>query len=182
MVPSGSAALDGVRNVGRDMFGRFQSGARRFGQGMVSRSAAASAALSRAQGKDTLGGLVARSVGPGAVALGAGVLDGSRVGEWVNEKTGGWLDASTAALAAGGIAHAFRLDGWLHPGLRSANRTMLSGLIPVWLYKRGLGIPDIVSGRLGDGARAEESAPRLSGTPEPSSPAPEPIPGETTVS
>lgn len=168
--------------MGRDIFGRFQGGARRFGGAMVSRSAAAHAALARSAEKDTLGGVFARSVGPGAVALGAGVLDGSKAGEWVREHTGGWLDASTALGLVGGIAHGFRIDGWLHPSLRRANRTMLSGVIPVWLYKRGLAIPDIVGGRMGG-----SSAPQISGTAEAAKSAPPkqeapPIPGEETVS
>lgn len=146
---------------------------------MVSRSAAAQAAIARSGERDTLGGVFARSVGPGSVALGAGILDGSRVGEWVNEKTGGWLDASTAMGLLGGIAHGFKIDGWLHPGLRRANRTMLSGIIPVWLYKRGVGIPDIVAGRVKSGLTGTEEPARISGV---ETTPPEPIPGEQTVS
>ncbi len=150
---------------------------------MVSRGAAASAALSRAQQRDTLGGVVARGVGPGAVAFGAGWLDGSKVGEMVNTWTGGWLDPSTALALAGGVARGFRLDSWIHPGLARANSTFLAGMIPVWLYKRGLGIPAIISGRLREGVTDMREVPRVSGAqPETRAAEPEPIPGEATVS
>ena len=193
--PSGLGRPTGGSLSARDRARALYSGigdrARSAGTAIQGYGSRAGTFVSRKAQEDTVGGLVAQSVGS-ATAVGAlGALDSSPAGDWIREKTAGLAEPSTVVTVVGVTARALGIDKRFAPkAVVDANSAVIRGMIPVLAYKTGQRIPGAIANRTGGGGGGVS----VSGTPEatqspvnaaPASPAgtsePEPIPGEATV-
>jgi hypothetical protein len=138
-------------------------------------STAMAAAAARASQTDTLGTIFGKSVGPGVAAAAMGALDNTEIGKQFTALTGDWIAPSTALTILGGAARGLGVDRkYLGRHITGGNTKLLTGMMPVLMYKAGASLPEALSNKKAQRAPKDETSP-----PPPQEI--EPIPGEMTV-
>lgn len=141
-----------------------------------SNSAAMAAAAARASATDTLGTIFGKSMGPGVAAAAMGAIDNTEIGKQFTALTGDWIAPSTALTILGSAARGLGVDRkYLGKHITGGNTRLLTGMMPVLMYKAGASLPDALSNR------KVQKAPKDNESAPPPPQELEPIPGELTV-
>lgn len=128
----------------------------------------------------SVGGVAASLSGTAGAAVTLGTIDGSPVGTWLADKTGGIV---TPSRIVGAIAIGARATGADLKYSRSwsrVNNATMRAMVPVWMYGAGLRVWPAAVKRFG-GDSSPPQVQGLSGVETKEKPAQEPIPGEATA-
>ncbi len=177
-----SASLSGYGGGSkyRNMFRGLGSRARGVGGRFLAGAQSVDSRIRSAGQSDSIGGVAASLTGTGGAALTLGTVDGSPLGAWLADKTGGIVTPSRliGALAIG--ARASGADLKYSRTWSRVNSATMRAMVPVWMYGAGLRVWPAGVRRFG-GDSASPQLQGLSGVDVKEKPAQEPIPGEATA-
>jgi hypothetical protein len=114
-----------------------------------------------------------------------GALDSTEFGQKFRAATGDWISPSTALTIAGGVARGLGVDRkYLGKHITGANTKLLTGMLPVLMYKAGSNLPGaLTNNHTATRQPRPEKKSEASVEQQPVSRVTvEPIPGEATVS
>lgn len=181
--PSPAPIVTRKPSKARRFFGAITAKANTGGDVVKTKGRAAAAALAREfRSEQTIGGIAARQAAPSGIAFGLGALDGSEMGQGFTNATGDLVQPSTAAFLGGVVLRATGVDQrLLGRRFTQTNTAMLNGMMPVKAYEAGKRAPEALRRLFAPSPKAAKVAGVGEAAPEKKA-APEPVPGEASVS
>lgn len=176
-----SASLSGYGGGSRyrNMFRGLGSRARGVGGRFLAGAQSVDSRIRSAGQSESIGGMAASLAGTSGAALTLGTADGSPLGTFLAEKTGGVITPSrlVGALAIG--VRASGMDLQYSRTWSRINSATMRAMVPVWMYSAGLRVWPAGVKRFGGDSSSQAQS--LSGVETQEKPAQEPIPGEATA-